>query len=288
MSDLNTAVRYSFPNVSFSEQMPELHEAVIAARTLFPDEIRPLADMGVAPSDQRAARLLRSSLENAISYGSDKQVQNAEIASRAIGMLVASHLGPTIESNEPFSFGYGTVGFDGTMVAIDEPRIVLDHGIGLNGLLSHRSHIKNDGHLVIASAEDDIQAFGLEGLAKGLVYPDDSLLVVTGAIETAELTLQEFGEKSVDLALLSHIQGMDKKSMKAVIDTTPRLLRVGGLVIVRSPEQPLRGLNAEQQVAGLLGSASMVLEGTYLLPNAGTPNGDPNPQQAYVLRKVEK
>ena len=286
MSNINTAVKYSFPNISFSEQMPGLHEAVIAARTLFPDEVRPLGDMGVAPSDQKTAKLLRSTLENAFRFGSDKQAESAVMTSKAIGALVASHLGSTIESNEPFEFGYGTIGFDGAMVAIDEPKIVLDHGIGLNGLLSHRAHIKKEGHIVIASAEDDIQSFGLEGVARGLMYPEDSLVAITGAIETAELALEEFGEKSVDLALLSRIHGMDRKSMKAVLETTPRLLKTGGIVIVRAPQQYARGLSAEQQATGLLASASMVMEKTYTLPNDGTPHGDPYPQQAFVLRKV--
>ncbi len=285
MSDLNLAVKYSYPAVTFAEQIPEMHEALIAVRTLFPDEVRPLGELGVSSQDQTAAKNLRKTLENAFKFGTEEEAKKAETVSRSLGGLVASHIGGIINDHPTFNFVGTTLGFNDAVIAIDEPKLILDHGVGINGLLSHRSHIKQPDHKIVISSIDEIQAYGLEGVARRLNFPEGSVDSIAGASDASEIALGEHGENTFDLILMSRIHGMEKKSMKTVTAISPLLLKPGGKIVVRSPQNFSRGHNAQSQAAALLENTDLKLVRTFTFPNEGTPNGDPYPQQAFVLVK---
>jgi len=284
ISELQRSVQWSYPQVHFSGGITSLHEAAIAVNITFPDEVAPLGTLGVDPVDIRSAKLLRTTLDKDFKYGDDKSVGTAEYVSRALGGIITSRLGTELNDNPPFTFGHGTIGFDDIMIGIEDPQMVIDHGAGLNGLLSHRTLFRrNPDYTLVASAKDDVQAYALEGIGRGLTFPSDSLITFPGADEASETILDEFGEGSVDIVLMSRIHAMNKKAMKSIVDTTPQLLKPGGLVIVRSPELFSVGFSASKQAQALLEDPSMKLEKQY---NYTQTSGDPNPQQAFLIRKV--
>lgn len=284
-TNLDLAVKYSYPNSVFGE-LDEFHEAVIATTIIFPEEVKPLSQLGVDVPTQNAVKILRRSLVN--DFADDEHFSRAEGTSKLIGKIIGKHVGGVIDDHNPFDFNHGTLGFDDVMISIPEPVMVIDHGIGLNGLISHKGHVKQRSprHTIFASAVDDIQACGLEGLASTLGFPDESFVVFPGADEASEIALDIYKENSFDLALLSRIHGFDKRTMKTVARTTPLLLKPGGVVVVRSPQEFSPGFSAQQQEDAILANNSMRLDKVFSFPNSGIKNGDLNPQQAFVIRKI--
>jgi len=268
--------------------MPDLHEVTIGTRVLFPDEVNSsqLHQLEIPKALLNMGDRLKATLLNAFEHGDDAEYKKAENVARVLGGMLGSYVG----SDEfmlypPFVFGRGTLAFDDHMIDISGVNDVLDHGIGANGLVSHMGqHLRNPNHRVIASALDDAQAFGLEGMAKILGFPKDSFMAFPDAEETGEIVKERLGEGSIDLLLMSRIHSMDPKIMRKVTALAPSLLKAGGVIIVRGPQEYKRGTSSPDQVEQLTQDPTLTVSDTFSF-QYNAPH-DQTPQQTFILRRA--
>lgn len=274
-------IHYSYPSIKFGE-LDDVHEFGVAANTLFPDEFDNayLEDLGVPRAAINSGRLLRTTLVGAFNGNDEKRASTAEGIARALGTLVGSFAGSDVfPSTPPYKISREVLDINSYMIDAGNLSTILDHGIGAYGMASHYTHIKTPGHKVLGSTSSELQAFGLEGMAKKLGYPEKSAMAFPGADETSEIVLETLGAKSVDLITFVQTHNVDPKVLGRAIDLVPELLRVGGLVVLKGPQNQGKGMTVNHQAALISDIPGMEEVIALDIPRAQMHN-------AFIARKV--
>ena len=234
---VQTAVGHA--RLAFAEEIPALN----TLRELSPEEVKDFCSISRKVTD-----VMRN--------GSDDEVNAVSQYAINIGFLVGGLVVENIfKPVHPIDITADGILTDGHSIAVTT-RMFLDHGIGLNGMAVHNNHLtrQNSSDIVYASAGSEVEVLALEGMAKNWGIPNDRFIANPDILETTHLLLEEKLAGTLDVVVVSRVHTGNKAAMREALKLSPRLLKSGGVVIIRGAQSfnhGSRGLNVGQQAAVL-------------------------------------
>jgi hypothetical protein len=222
------------------------------------DEVGPasvLPDISAA-SRQRFEKVIRPNLARGTQQGNEQALHVAHQAGRLVGAAVMAQR--SVDVHPPLQLDGTSVNVDGIKVEYQvQTGLVLEYGMGLNGLAAHLQNVKQGKYAVFGIQRDAGTATVLRGVTEFWKIPSDALRIVDGGIaKRTEQLINGKNRNTTDLLIASRVHGAGN-DLKQGVAAVKDLLRTGGTFIARGPRRYSQGYDYDRVLGDMQREPSM-------------------------------
>jgi hypothetical protein len=271
------------------EAPSNISAAALAAGVIgafMPDEVGPasaIPDIS-ASSRQRFQQVIRPNLARGTEQGNEQALHIAHQAGRLVGAAIMAQR--VIDVHPPLSLNGKTVSVDGVNIEHQvQTGLVVEYGMGLNGLAAHLRNVKQGKYAVFGIQRDAGTATVLQGVTDFWKIPSDALRIVDGGIaRRAQQLIDGRNKNGTDLLIASRVHGAGN-DLKQGVAAAKDLLRLGGTFIARGPRRYAQGYDYDRVLQDMEREPSMHVDHSRVLRRT-IPRGIEH-NRLIVARKIK-